>query len=199
MRADSGAGHSDPVQPATYSLRAPIFLAQRDWPDDRLDDDCFCPSSPGTSASSRAAALTAFLGDLSFPLYLVHWPCHNALLKPLWGGQPGLGGKSALTLLTASTAVTLALYALVDRPLERWRKRTGAWGLKRLQPVGVRPRPFASGINHRYPHPRARLETGPAKHWRASSTGHAPPAPQSHAPARSQKPQRNIPPRPMCQ
>lgn len=65
--------------------------------------------------------LDRFLGDLSFPLYLVHWPT-IALLKPLWGGQPGLGGK-ALTLLVI-LAVTLALYALVDRPLERWRKRT---------------------------------------------------------------------------
>ncbi|MCX8508220.1 MAG: hypothetical protein ORN49_04960, partial [Rhodobacteraceae bacterium] len=60
------------------------------------------------------------LGDLSFPLYLAHWPT-IALLKPLWGGQPGLGGKALILL--AILAVTLLLYRRVDRPLEGWRRR----------------------------------------------------------------------------
>lgn len=61
------------------------------------------------------------LGDLSYPVYLVHFPV-IAAMKPLWDGNPDVAGKAVI--LVTAYGISLAIYALVDRPLERWRKRT---------------------------------------------------------------------------
>lgn len=61
-----------------------------------------------------------WLGDLSFPLYLVHWPV-RALLLPLV--SDGMAGK--LLVLGVSLGLAMLLDRHVERPLRRWRSRLG--------------------------------------------------------------------------
>ncbi|KAB7648616.1 acyltransferase family protein [Polymorphobacter fuscus] len=64
------------------------------------------------------------MGNLSFPLYLVHFPL--IVLAIRWAGD-GLAGKAlALVLALVATAI---LYLFVDRPFERW--RSGLWRRRR--------------------------------------------------------------------
>ena len=65
---------------------------------------------------TRSSRLDRHLGNLSYPLYLVHAPV-LALAAQALGDTPA--GK--LTGLAAAAAVTLALYVAVDRPLDAWR------------------------------------------------------------------------------
>lgn len=70
------------------------------------------------SLSVKAGRLDRHLGNLSFPLYLVHLPVLVAL-------RPLIGHSMAARTLIAATAVALALliYRTVDRPVDRWRVR----------------------------------------------------------------------------
>ena len=58
------------------------------------------------------------LGNLSFPLYLVHFPLVMVAVR--WAGT-GMAGKALALVLTI--VATLLLYALFDRPFEAWRSR----------------------------------------------------------------------------
>jgi peptidoglycan/LPS O-acetylase OafA/YrhL len=58
------------------------------------------------------------MGNLSFPLYLVHFPM--VALAARWAGH-GYTGKALALLLTI--AATGLLYVVVDRPVERWRSQ----------------------------------------------------------------------------
>jgi peptidoglycan/LPS O-acetylase OafA/YrhL len=60
------------------------------------------------------------MGNLSFPLYLVHVPM--IWLAVHWAGA-GLSGKFCALLL--SIIATSVLYRFVDRPIEAW--RSGLW------------------------------------------------------------------------
>lgn len=58
-----------------------------------------------------------FLADMSFPLYLVHWPTMfvAALIPAPFKSWPGMLG------VVASIALAAILVVLVERPIERWR------------------------------------------------------------------------------
>ncbi len=60
-----------------------------------------------------------FLADMSFPLYLAHWPvwlfCRDFLPVP-WPEFPGIVPALASVLAAAGLVV------LVERPIERWRQ-----------------------------------------------------------------------------
>lgn len=58
------------------------------------------------------------LGNLSFPFYLVHFPIVAAMQDAT--ASPAADKLAALLL---STAATLALYRVVDRPMERFRRK----------------------------------------------------------------------------
>lgn len=66
----------------------------------------------------RSSWLDQHLGALSFMLYIVHWPVINLLRKSM----APLGTPEKILLLAAIPIVTLVVYMLVDRPLERVRK-----------------------------------------------------------------------------
>ncbi|NJB68296.1 peptidoglycan/LPS O-acetylase OafA/YrhL [Desulfobaculum xiamenense] len=73
-------------------------------------------ATPFIFALTRDSRTDRLLGDLSYPLYLVHFLC-----IALWEAAPCELSSAALVLGTA--VATLGLYALVDRPIDRWRHR----------------------------------------------------------------------------
>ncbi len=78
----------------------------------------FAATLPAVFGLTHAWTIDRFLADLSFPLYLVHWPIMllvRDLPKPLpvWPGMIGI-------LLSISAAA--ALVVLVERPIDRWRQ-----------------------------------------------------------------------------
>lgn len=77
--------------------------------------------------ASKAWRWDRLIGDLSYPLYIVHFP-----IIDLVDGTSWLAGKeSGLVVLGLSLAFSIALYALVDRPVDRWRH----WATKRFRYV----------------------------------------------------------------
>jgi peptidoglycan/LPS O-acetylase OafA/YrhL len=83
-----------------------IFIASRRWKTDRI------------------------IGDLSYPLYIVHVPA-------IWivEATPWLGGKEdgGLSVLVLSFGFAGMLFLLVDTPIERWRKQIGEHCATRLR------------------------------------------------------------------
>lgn len=66
----------------------------------------------------RGGRLDRHLGNLSFPLYLVHYPIIAAVTTALGPAGPVRGLAVAVAVLAA-----LALYVALDRPLDAWRVR----------------------------------------------------------------------------
>lgn len=69
------------------------------------------------SLRQRSSKLDRDLGNLSFPLYLVHFP----LIA--FTAQLGLGGWTKYAAVAVSVVVAVALYKLFDRPVDAWRLR----------------------------------------------------------------------------
>lgn len=77
---------------------------------------------PHIESYTRASSADRFLGDLSYPLYVVHWPLINLILSPLQVQQKYFG--------FICIPAALIVYFMVDRPLSRMRDavRSGAIG-----------------------------------------------------------------------
>lgn len=78
--------------------------------------------TPALFALTRRSRIDNYLGQLSYPVYLAHmlvigWVARLAL--PPWLDK-------GLVALAATLALSMALYGLVDRPIERLRRRVGA-------------------------------------------------------------------------
>jgi peptidoglycan/LPS O-acetylase OafA/YrhL len=71
------------------------------------------------SLAVKSGKLDRHLGNLSYPLYLVHYTLIHAAVVH-FGNHPLI--KAAAAVLAAVTA--LAIYWWVDRPVDRWRVRT---------------------------------------------------------------------------
>ena len=80
-----------------------------------------CPGSLG----SRFAGLgvLVFIGDLSYTVYLIHFPVYLALMQSTtgWAFWP-----NELARLGIIFAIAIASWFLVERPLMRWRQRSAA-------------------------------------------------------------------------
>lgn len=89
----------------------------------------FAASLPSIFELSKRWTVDRFLADMSFPLYLVHWPVMQmASQLPKNSYWPGMYG------VAASIAAAALLVFFVERPIERWRhSRLGATRL-RLDP-----------------------------------------------------------------
>jgi peptidoglycan/LPS O-acetylase OafA/YrhL len=71
------------------------------------------------SLQIRSSSVDRHLGNLSYPLYLVHYPI-IALLVPF--------GANDVTMAAVSALAALLLYVLADRPIDRWRSRLARRG-----------------------------------------------------------------------
>jgi peptidoglycan/LPS O-acetylase OafA/YrhL len=82
-----------------------------------------CPR--GTGSRFVGLGLFVFLGDLTYTLYLVHWPVYLVL-------QPGADGThwsywpTELVRLAIIFAIAIASWFLIEKPLLRWRQRSAA-------------------------------------------------------------------------
>jgi peptidoglycan/LPS O-acetylase OafA/YrhL len=73
---------------------------------------------------SRRAKLDRFIGDLSYPMYLVHIPCKWVILALM--GVPRKDDTVVVPgweLLALSVVASVCLVWLIDYPVDRWRQR----------------------------------------------------------------------------
>jgi peptidoglycan/LPS O-acetylase OafA/YrhL len=84
----------------------------------------------GPSASLNRIILShrvmVFVGLISYPLYLWHWPL-LAVLRATQGGEPSATAR--LTVVALSVALSFVTYRLVEAPVQRFFsfRRTGWW------------------------------------------------------------------------
>lgn len=79
----------------------------------------FAALLPYVFALTRTWKVDRFLADMSFPLYLAHWPVWlfiRYLFTPPWPEYPGI------VPAIASIAVAALLVIFIERPIERWRQ-----------------------------------------------------------------------------
>jgi peptidoglycan/LPS O-acetylase OafA/YrhL len=74
------------------------------------------------NAKLLANPVMVFVGLISYPLYIWHWPLLS-LLRILGNGAPSIGARAATVAL--SVLLATATYLLVERPLRRARWRRG--------------------------------------------------------------------------
>ena len=72
------------------------------------------------------------LGDLSYSIYLVHYPLYSIADHQLGGANP----VEKLALLAATIPIALIPYLLVDRPLDRRREALSKYIARRLHRFG---------------------------------------------------------------
>ena len=83
----------------------------------------FAALLPYVFALTHAWKVDCFLADISFPLYLAHWPVWLFIRDYLpvpWPQYPGI------VPAVASILVAAGLVIVVERPIERWRHRRTA-------------------------------------------------------------------------
>lgn len=79
----------------------------------------FVVNPKGIGSRFVGLGLFVFVGDMSYTLYLVHWPVYVALLpgrSNFWSTQ--------LIRVAVIAAVAIPSWYLMERPLMRWRRRT---------------------------------------------------------------------------
>jgi peptidoglycan/LPS O-acetylase OafA/YrhL len=86
----------------------------------------FVINSKGIGARFVGLGVFVFLGDLTYTLYLVHWPVYLAIQPngTHWGYWP-----TELLRLAIIFTIAIASWFLMEKPLMRWRQRSAARGL----------------------------------------------------------------------
>ena len=70
------------------------------------------------SLTLRSGPLDRHLGNLSFPVYLVHYPVVSVLAEHF-----GLGGTTKVLAVLISLVIAGLVYVFIDRPIDAWRVR----------------------------------------------------------------------------
>jgi peptidoglycan/LPS O-acetylase OafA/YrhL len=71
------------------------------------------------SLHARSSKLDRTFGDLSYPLYLVHFTVISVAIANFGASLP-----VQATAVAVSAAIALAVFFFIDRPIDRWRVRT---------------------------------------------------------------------------
>ena len=106
--------------------------------------------SLGANAASRLLSLTpvTYIGKISYPLYLVHWPV-NVFAAAALGADYGWGWR--FTMLALSMALAALIYHGVEGPMRRWfAKRDSSavlksYGVALVAALGVSAAVLATG------------------------------------------------------
>jgi peptidoglycan/LPS O-acetylase OafA/YrhL len=93
----------------------------------------------GDSVTGRfSTKLSHFLGDISFPLYITHYPL--IYVYTAWVTRdniPGTYGAAVGVLLViASVLIAYACLKLYDKPVREWLKRSFLVKIAQVRPVG---------------------------------------------------------------
>jgi peptidoglycan/LPS O-acetylase OafA/YrhL len=89
----------------------------------------------GVPAGIRGRMVLKYLGEISYPLYLLHYPVLFALTSSLFKKRPDW--NYGIVEVTIALAVAVSAYHFVDRPLRSGIKRTGR---RRAMPLLEYPR-----------------------------------------------------------
>jgi len=86
----------------------------------------FVINSRGVGARFVGLGVFVFLGDLTYTLYLVHWPVYLAIQPngTHWSYWP-----TELLRLAVIFTIAIASWFLMEKPLMRWRQRSAARGI----------------------------------------------------------------------
>jgi peptidoglycan/LPS O-acetylase OafA/YrhL len=82
-----------------------------------------CPTGIGSRIVGLAPFV--FLGDLTYTLYLVHFPVYLALEPGTYGTHWSYGPTEAVRLAIIF-AIAIASWYLIEKPLTRWRQQSAA-------------------------------------------------------------------------
>lgn len=80
-------------------------------------------AASGTTTDGISTRICTFLGDISFPLYIVHYPLMYAFYRWLMHTKQYTLGETwpmALVVVAASIALAWACLKLYDIPVRRW-------------------------------------------------------------------------------
>jgi peptidoglycan/LPS O-acetylase OafA/YrhL len=107
-----------------------------------------CPGGIGSRAVG--IGVLVFIGDLSYTLYLVHFPVYLAIQPngTHWSFWP-----TELVRLAITFAIALASWFLLERPLMRWRQRNAVHAGAADTPVKVESKAAAPGLVAKAAHP----------------------------------------------
>ncbi len=94
----------------------------------------FVINAKGWGARVVGLGLFVFLGDLTYSLYLIHWPVYLALQpnETGWGYWP-----TELLRLAIIFGLAIGSWFLIEKPLLRWRQRSAARAMG--QPTAAQP------------------------------------------------------------
>lgn len=81
-----------------------------------------------TASGFLSAGPLVALGNISYAVYLVHWPIFIFFLA--WRGVPALSLKSGAVLIAVSIVAAWLLTNLIENPLQRWRWASSSTGAK---------------------------------------------------------------------
>lgn len=82
-----------------------------------LEQLTFLVALPCLFAMTRDNKVDRFIGDLSYPIYIVHYPLMVSMENYHFSGVISFGSAVALS----SIAVGCVVYFLIDSPVDRWR------------------------------------------------------------------------------
>ena len=78
----------------------------------------------GKTTDRTTSRICRFLGDISYPLYIVHYPLMYLFYAWLWGGSENIPFSQAwpvaAAVVVASIVIAYLCLRLYDQPVRKW-------------------------------------------------------------------------------